>query len=192
MQKVQKSYDIGETKRSLRERSTEHRQATNNPDHASASTAVLKYFNLPSHSIKDMLLIPLELQTSNNPSRRKAREANFIQRGQTLSSDGINRRNERLLFRFIHCNLYFYLFIYLSRGNRTNKISAIFFMFVCVFVGGTTRCTIDCQVEVAECHVSCSQSTTLRLMSKSTQKPLDGDNTGQGVIFDHANKRCAV
>ena len=31
---------IGETKRTLRERFTEHRQATNNPSHANASAAV--------------------------------------------------------------------------------------------------------------------------------------------------------
>ena len=92
--KCKKQY-IGETKRSLRERFTEHRQATNNSDHASASAAVPTHFNLPSHSVKDMLLIPLELQVTNNPSRRKAREAYFIQRGQTLTPYGINRRNER-------------------------------------------------------------------------------------------------
>ena len=92
--KCKKQY-IGETKRSLRERFTEHRQATNNSDHASAQAAVPAHFNLPSHSVKDMLLIPLELQVTNNPSRRKAREAYFIQRGQTLTPYGINRRNER-------------------------------------------------------------------------------------------------
>ena len=92
--KCKKQY-IGETKRSLRERFTEHRQTTNNSDHASASAAVPTHFNLPSHSVKDMLLIPLELQVTNNPSRRKAREAYFIQRGQTLTPYGINRRNER-------------------------------------------------------------------------------------------------
>ena len=91
--KCKKQY-IGETKRSLRERFTEHRQATNNSDHASASAAVPTHFNLPSHSVKDMLLIPLELQVTNNPSRRKAREAYFVQRGQTLTPYGINRRNE--------------------------------------------------------------------------------------------------
>ena len=42
-----------------------------------------------------MLLSPLELQVTNNPSRRKAREAYFIQRGQTLTPYGITRRNER-------------------------------------------------------------------------------------------------
>ena len=30
-----------------------------------------------------------------NPSRRKARDAYFMQRGQTLTPYGINRRNER-------------------------------------------------------------------------------------------------
>ena len=70
---------IGETKRTLRERFTEHRQATNNP----------------SHSIEDMALIPLELQATLNTSRRKAREAYLIHRGQTLEPKGMNRRNER-------------------------------------------------------------------------------------------------
>ena len=98
--KCKKQY-IGETKRSLRERFTEHRQATNNSDHASASAAVqATHFNLPSHSVKDMLLILLELQVTNNPSRRKAREAYFIQRGQTLTPYGINRRNERQFWPF--------------------------------------------------------------------------------------------
>ena len=53
---------IGETKRTLRERFTEHRQATNNPSHNNASTAVPTHFNLPDHSIEDMTHIPLELQ----------------------------------------------------------------------------------------------------------------------------------
>ena len=88
--KCKKQY-IGETKRGLRERFTEHRQAANNSDHASASAAVPTHFNLPSHSVKDMLLIPLELQVTNNPSRRKAREAYFTQRGHTLTPYGISR-----------------------------------------------------------------------------------------------------
>ena len=103
-------------------------------------------------------------------------------------------QSKRSNIRAVRINYLILFILYLvcvTRGNRTNKISAIFFMFVCV-CGGTTRCTIDCQVVEAECHVNCSQSTILRLMPKSTQKPLDGDNTGQGVIFDHANKRCAV
>ena len=86
---------IGETKRTLRERFTEHRQATNNPSHANASAAVPTHFNLPDHSIEDMTLIPLELQPTPNTSRRKAREAYLIHRGQTLEPNGINRRNER-------------------------------------------------------------------------------------------------
>ena len=86
---------IEETKRTLRERFTEHRQAANNPSHANASAAVPTRFNLPDHSIEDMALIPLELQPTLNTSRRKAREAYLIHRGQTLEPKGMNRRNER-------------------------------------------------------------------------------------------------
>ena len=85
---------IGETKRTLRERFTEHRQSTNNPDHANASAAVPSHFNLPDHSLADIRLIPLELQPSKNTARRKAREAYFIEKGRTLSPEGLNRRNE--------------------------------------------------------------------------------------------------
>ena len=102
--KCKKQY-IGETKRSLRERFTEHRQATNNSDHASAQAAVPTHFNLPSHSVRDMLLIPLELQVTNSPSRRKAREAHFIQRGQTSTPYGITTDEMNANFgRFIYCN----------------------------------------------------------------------------------------
>ena len=87
---------IGETKRTLiRERFTEHRQATNNPSYANASAAVATHFNLPDHSIEDMTLIPLELQPTLNISRRKARKAYLIHRGQTLEPSGMNRRKER-------------------------------------------------------------------------------------------------
>ena len=86
---------IGETKRTLKERFTEHRQATNNPSHANASAAVPTHFNLPDHSIEAMTLIPLELQPTLNTSRRKAREAYLIYRGQTLEPSGMNHRNER-------------------------------------------------------------------------------------------------
>ena len=86
---------IGETKRTLRERFTEHRQATNNPSDANASAAVPTHFNLPDHSIEDMTLIPLELQPTLNTSRRKTREAYLIHRGQTLEPSGMNGRNER-------------------------------------------------------------------------------------------------
>ena len=53
---------IGETKRTLRERFTEHRQATNNLSLANASATV----PVPDHSIEDMTLIPLELQPRLN------------------------------------------------------------------------------------------------------------------------------
>ena len=53
---------IGETKRTLRERFKEHRQASTNPLHANATAAVPSHFNQPGHSIVDMELIPLELQ----------------------------------------------------------------------------------------------------------------------------------
>ena len=91
--KCNKQY-IGVTKRTLRERFSEHRQATNNPLHANAAAAVPSHFNLPGHSITDMGLIPLELQPTPSASRRKAREAYLIHRGQTISPYGINRRNE--------------------------------------------------------------------------------------------------
>ena len=91
--KCNKQY-IGETKRTLRERFWEHRQATNNPLHVNAAAAVPSHFNLPGHSITDMGLIPLELQPTPSASRRKAREAYLIHRGQTISPNGINRRNE--------------------------------------------------------------------------------------------------
>lgn len=92
--KCNKQY-IGETKRTLRERFTEHRQATNNPRHANSGAAVPTHFNLPGHSTANMKVIPLELQPTYNASRRKAREAYLIHKGKTLSPDGINRRNER-------------------------------------------------------------------------------------------------
>ena len=76
---MQKKTLLGKTKRTLRERFTGHRQATNNPLHANA---------------KDMELMPLELQPIHSTSRRKAKEAYLIYRGKTLSPDGINRRNE--------------------------------------------------------------------------------------------------
>ena len=85
---------IGERKRTLRERFTEHRQSTNSPDHANASAAVPAHLNLPDHSLANIRLIPLELQPPKNTARRKAREACFIEKGRTLSPDSLNRRNE--------------------------------------------------------------------------------------------------
>ena len=91
--KCKKQY-MGETKRTLRECFLEHRQVTNNPLHANTAAAVPSHFNLPGHCITEMGLIPLELQPTPSASRWKAREAYFIRRGQTISPDGINRRNE--------------------------------------------------------------------------------------------------
>ena len=51
--------------------------------------------SLPGHSTADMKLIPLEPQLTFNASRRRARGAYLIHRAKPLSSDGINRRNER-------------------------------------------------------------------------------------------------
>ena len=93
--KGKKQY-IGETKRTLRKRFTEHRQATHNPLHANGTAAVSFHFNLPGHSVTDMShmkFTPLELQPTHSTSRRKAQEAYLINRGKTLSPDGI-RRNE--------------------------------------------------------------------------------------------------
>ena len=62
---------------------------------ANATAAVLSHCNQPGHSIADMELILLELQPTLSMARRgKAREAYLIDRGKTLSPDGLNRRNE--------------------------------------------------------------------------------------------------
>ena len=69
------------------------RQQTN-PLHANITAAAPSHFNQPGHSIVAMELIPLEQQPTLSMSRRKAREACLIDRGETLSPDGLNRRNE--------------------------------------------------------------------------------------------------
>ena len=43
---------IGETKRMLRERFKEQRQATNNPNHSNATAAVPTHFDLPVTLLK--------------------------------------------------------------------------------------------------------------------------------------------
>ena len=104
---------IGETKRTIRERFTEHRPATKNPSHANASAAVPTHFNLPDHSIEDMTLIPLELlQPTLNTAHGKAKEAYLIHRGQTLEPSGMNRRNERYI-----CNHYYLCYFYYLNIN---------------------------------------------------------------------------
>ena len=55
--------------------------------------AVLNDLNQPGHSIADKELIPLELQLTLKMSRRKAREGCLIDKGKTLSPDGLNRRD---------------------------------------------------------------------------------------------------
>ena len=43
-----------------------------------------------------MQLIPLELVKSNRDSLRKARQANLIERGQTLEPHGLNKKDGTL------------------------------------------------------------------------------------------------
>ena len=64
------------------ERFTEHRQATNNPNHSNASAAVPTHFNLLVHLIADIRVMPLELQSSKNTAHRKAREVYLIESGR--------------------------------------------------------------------------------------------------------------
>ena len=90
-----KTQYIGETKRTLRKRFNEHRQATNNQSHANAEAAVPSHFTTPGHSSSDTILIPLETQRTKDTSRRRAREAYLIHKGKTLSPLGLNRRNDR-------------------------------------------------------------------------------------------------
>ena len=45
-------------------------------------------------SLSHASLIPLELTKSNRDDVRKAREARLIDKGQTLESKGLNRRDE--------------------------------------------------------------------------------------------------
>lgn len=52
--------------------------------YAHSSAAVPSQFNTAGHSITDIKLIPVELLTTKNTSRRSAREADLIQR-QTLT-----------------------------------------------------------------------------------------------------------
>ena len=46
------------------------------------------------HSANDITLIPLELIKSNRNSVRKAREAYLIERGKTVESLGMNKKDE--------------------------------------------------------------------------------------------------
>ena len=82
---------IGESKRTLRERYKEHidRQQTIHSTQTPQQQSLPTLINL-SHSIADMELIQLELQPILSISRRKASEPYLIDRGKTLSPDGLN------------------------------------------------------------------------------------------------------
>ena len=100
--KCKKQY-IGETKRSLRERFTEHRQVTNNysRQHFSSSTNA---FQLAFPLRQGHATYPaLELQAASNPSRTKAREA-------LTPYDEMNAN----FGRFIYCNFYYFYFFFQS------------------------------------------------------------------------------
>ena len=93
-----KKHYIAKTKRILRERYKEHRQATNNPNPSYATAAVPTHINFLVHCVADIRLIPLELQPNNNGSQRKAREAYIIERKRVklcrhkALNDGQNER----------------------------------------------------------------------------------------------------
>ena len=57
--------------------------------------AVSDHFLSSNHSLKHMLLIPLELLKSKRDSVRKTRELHIIQKAKTVEPLGINRRNEQ-------------------------------------------------------------------------------------------------
>ena len=88
--KNQQQY-IGETKRTFRERfKNSNRQRT-----IHSTAAVPSHLNQSGHSITDIELIPLELQLTLSMSRRKVGETYLINRGKTISVDGLNRKDER-------------------------------------------------------------------------------------------------
>ena len=60
----------------------------------SQSSSYLRTFNQADHSINDVLLIPVELISSNRDSVRKAHEAHLIDKAMTPEPQGINRRDE--------------------------------------------------------------------------------------------------
>ena len=117
-----KKQNISETERTLRERFKEHRQATNNPLHANATAAVRavpSHFNQPGYSITDIKLIPLELQPTLSMSRHKGRETYLIDRGKTLSPDGLNQRSEHWTVS-ISIFLYIIIYVYIILSGINN------------------------------------------------------------------------
>ena len=66
---------IGETKRRLKDRFSEHRRPIINLNGSYNHTAVSKHFLSTNHSHTDMIVIPLEVLKCKRDSVRKAREA---------------------------------------------------------------------------------------------------------------------
>ena len=85
---------IGETKRQLNERFGEHRRSIMNHRQLSDPTLASLHFNQAGYSIKDVILIPLEPIRTDRDAVRKAREAHLTHKGNTLSTQKINRRDE--------------------------------------------------------------------------------------------------
>ena len=78
---------IGETKRILKFRLTEHRGYVNNDD----DTATGQHFNLPGHSLSDLTVTILEKVRSNDDLYRRERERYFIRKFNTYYK-GLNRQ----------------------------------------------------------------------------------------------------
>ena len=88
---------IGETKRRLKDLFNEHRRTIDNSDAKSEPTKATKHFlSCPNHTGNDMQIIPIEKIFSNRDSIRKARETFLIQKGRTITPDGLNIREETL------------------------------------------------------------------------------------------------
>ena len=120
----------GETKRTFREWFIEHRQSTNNPGHANALAAFRTYLNLPDDSLTDILLIPLELQPSENTARRKAREGYFIEKCGTLSPYVVTKTNEASVYIFV---LYFIFFFFVNCVIFLMSFTFIIYLS-CIFI----------------------------------------------------------
>ena len=78
---------IGETKRILKFRLTEHRGYVNNDD----DTATGQHFNLPGHSLSDLTVTILEKVRSNDDLYRRERERYFMRKFNTYYK-GLNRQ----------------------------------------------------------------------------------------------------
>ena len=84
---------IGKTKRTHRERFKEHRQATNNPLHANPQQQSLPTLINLATRWKTWNFFRWNCNHPQHMSRHKVREVYLIDRGKTLSPDGLNRRN---------------------------------------------------------------------------------------------------